>query len=109
MPPTHVQRAHVLSPAGWRIGASLLNEMRDGINQVQFQKGLSMTQFLARYGTEEKRHAAAVAYAHRYLAEVQYRFNRRFDMSAILQRLLAAAVATTPRPERFLRLAEHCG
>lgn len=32
-----------------------------GINQVQFQKGLSMTQFLERYGTEEKCHAAAVA------------------------------------------------
>jgi ribosomal protein L37AE/L43A len=32
-----------------------------GINQVQFQKGLSMAQFLERYGTEEKCHAAAVA------------------------------------------------
>ena len=43
-------------------------------------------------------------YAHRYLAEVQYRFNRRFD----LKRLLVAAVVTPPRPERFLRAAEHC-
>lgn len=42
-------------------------------------------------------------YAHRYLAEVQYRFNRRFDLSSILRRLLVAAVATTPRPERLLR------
>ena len=48
-------------------------------------------------------------YAHRYLAEVQYRFNRRFDLSSILKRLLIAAVATPPRPERFLRAAEHCG
>lgn len=48
-------------------------------------------------------------YAHRYLAEVQYRFNRRFDLSTILKRLAAAALATAPRPERFLRLAEHCG
>jgi hypothetical protein len=48
-------------------------------------------------------------YAHRYLAEVQYRFNRRFDLSSILKRLLVAAVATPPRPERFLRAAEHCG
>ena len=30
------------------------------INQVQFQKGLSMAEFLKRYGTEEKCHAAAV-------------------------------------------------
>ena len=48
-------------------------------------------------------------YAHRYLAEVQYRFNRRFDLSSILKRLLVAAVITPPRPERFLRTAEHCG
>lgn len=48
-------------------------------------------------------------YAHRYLAEVQYRFNRRFDLSSILKRLLIAAVRTAPRPERFLRTAEHCG
>ena len=48
-------------------------------------------------------------YAHRYLAEVQYRFNRRFDLSSILKRLLVAVVATPPRPERFLRAAEHCG
>ena len=48
-------------------------------------------------------------YAHRYLAKVQYRFTRRFDLSAILKRLLVAAVVTKPRPERFLRAAEHCG
>jgi ribosomal protein L37AE/L43A len=48
-------------------------------------------------------------YAHRYLAEVQYRFNRRFDLSSILRRLLVATVRTPPRPERFLRAAEHCG
>ena len=48
-------------------------------------------------------------YAHRYLAEVQYRFNRRFDLSSLLKRLLVAAVRTSPRPERFLRAAEHCG
>lgn len=48
-------------------------------------------------------------YAHRYLAEVQYRFNRRFDLSSILGRLLAASVSTPARPERFLRAAEHCG
>jgi ribosomal protein L37AE/L43A len=55
-------------------------------------------------------HAFAFAkYAHRYLAEVQYRFNRRFDLSSILKRLLVAAVSTKPHPERFLRAAEHCG
>jgi hypothetical protein len=48
-------------------------------------------------------------YADRYLAEVQYRFNRRFDLSAILARLLRASAVTRPRPERLIRMAVHCG
>jgi len=42
-------------------------------------------------------------YAHRYLGAVQYLFNRRFDLRAILRRLLVAAAATPPRPRRVLR------
>lgn len=32
-----------------------------GINKVQFQKGLSMREFMERYGAEAKCHAAVVA------------------------------------------------
>ena len=49
-----------------------------------------------------------VKYAHRYLAEAQYRFNRRFNLASILARLLHAACATTPRPAQFIRAAEVC-
>jgi hypothetical protein len=45
-------------------------------------------------------------YAHRYLAEFQYRFNRRFNMRTLLPRLLAALVAAPASSERRLRLAE---
>ena len=45
-------------------------------------------------------------YAHRYLAEFQYRFNRRFNMKTILPRLLAALVGAPPSSERVLRAAE---
>ena len=45
-------------------------------------------------------------YAYRYLGEYQYRFNRRFDLAALLPRMLVAAVRTGKRPERWLRLAE---
>lgn len=45
-------------------------------------------------------------YAPRYLAEYQYRFNRRFDLAAMLPRLLRAAASTAPRSEAWLRLAE---
>lgn len=48
-------------------------------------------------------------YAHRYLAEVQYRFNRRFDLSTILGRLIHASAVTKPHPERCLRAAEQGG
>ncbi|MES1936219.1 IS1595 family transposase [Salinisphaera hydrothermalis] len=45
-------------------------------------------------------------YASRYLADFQYRFNRRYDLSAILPRLLRAAAMTTPWTEDRLRMAE---
>ncbi|GFO62081.1 DDE transposase [Geomonas silvestris] len=45
-------------------------------------------------------------YPHRYLGEYQYRFNRRFDLAAMLPRLIAATVCTGRRPEAWLRTAE---
>jgi hypothetical protein len=52
-------------------------------------------------------HAFAFAkYAHRYLAEFQYRFNRRFNMKTLLPRLLAALVGAPPSSEHLLRAAE---
>jgi transposase-like protein len=45
-------------------------------------------------------------YAARYLSEVQYRFNRRFDLKSIFPRLLYAGAKTGKRTERWLRLAE---
>ena len=42
-------------------------------------------------------------YAHRYLAEVQYRFNRRYDLRAILQRLVCAAALTPNMSEAEVR------
>jgi hypothetical protein len=45
-------------------------------------------------------------YAHRYLAEAQYRFNRRFDLRAILPRLVRAACATAAQNRVFIRAAE---
>lgn len=45
-------------------------------------------------------------YAHRYLAEVQYRFNRRFDLRSILHRLVRVAATAQPRTRGFIREAE---
>ena len=43
----------------------------------------------------------------RYLAEFEYRFNRRYDLAAMIPRLTWAAVRTTPMPYRLLKLAEE--
>jgi transposase-like protein len=48
-------------------------------------------------------------YADRYLSEIQYRFNRRFDLGTLLKRLLRAAATTSPWPEHAIRLAEIGG
>jgi len=43
----------------------------------------------------------------RYLAEFEYRFNRRFDLKAMIPRLATASVKTQPMPYRLLKLAEE--
>jgi hypothetical protein len=50
-------------------------------------------------------HSIKPKHAQRYLAEFQYRYNRRFDLKTILPRLAYVALRTAPMPERLLRLA----
>jgi hypothetical protein len=45
-------------------------------------------------------------YAYRYLAEAQFRFNRRYDLHAILGELLNALVCAPRQPQRGIRVAE---
>ena len=45
-------------------------------------------------------------YAHRYLGEFQYRFNRRFDLGSMFKRLMTAAAKGKKVPEHKLRLAK---
>jgi transposase-like protein len=51
-------------------------------------------------------HAISKKHIPRYLAEFQYRHNRRYDLSAMVPRLLNACVHTPPMPMRILKLAE---
>ena len=91
-------------------------------NQVQFQHGLSIPEFMERYGTEEQYDKALEkarwlngyvcsntilgnvknaivgtyrwsrsAYFPQYLAGFHYRFNRRFNLKALLPRVIHAA------------------
>lgn len=45
-------------------------------------------------------------HAPRYLAEFEYRFNRRYDLAAMIPRLTRAGVPTPPMPYHLLKLAE---
>ena len=51
-------------------------------------------------------HKVSSPHLPRYLAEFCYRFNRRFDLAAMLSRLGYAAAHTPPMPNRLLKLAE---
>lgn len=44
-------------------------------------------------------------YNRRYLAEAQYRINRRFELPSLVGRLLHTCARTAPSPERWLRQA----
>ena len=54
-------------------------------------------------------HAINPKHLPRYLAEFCYRFNRRFDLQAMMPRFLVAAANTPPIPGRLLKLAEAYG
>ena len=49
-------------------------------------------------------HAVRPKYAQRYLAEFEYRFNRRFDLPESIPRLACIALRTPPMSERLLKL-----
>ncbi len=54
-------------------------------------------------------HKASLHNLPRYRAEFRNRFNRRFDLAAMLPRLGVAAARTPPMPYRLLTLvASHC-
>lgn len=78
--------------------ASVLNEKFRAVNTLIGNVKTALT------GTY---HAIKFAkYGYRYLAEVQFRFNRRYNMRAMLGSLLRAMVAAPRRPECGIRVAE---
>jgi transposase-like protein len=78
--------------------ASVLNEKFLAVNTIIGNVKTALT------GTY---HAIKFAkYAYRYLAEVQFRFNRRYNLRAILGSLVTALAQAPKRPERGIRVAE---
>lgn len=52
-------------------------------------------------------HAVSHKHIPRYMAEFQYKFNRRYDLAAMIPRLAYVALRTPPCPERKLVLADY--
>ena len=80
--------------------ASVLNEKFRAVNTLISNVKTALTNTycaikFAKYG-----------YRYRYLAEVQFRFNRRYDMLAIFGGMLRALVATPKQPGRGIWVAE---
>jgi transposase-like protein len=82
---------------------------RQAVEHAEFRRVNTVLSNLKTAITGTYHHFKFAKYADRYLAEVQYRFNRRFNLTTILVRLVRAAVLTRPRPEPFIRLAEVGG
>ena len=49
-------------------------------------------------------HSLKPKYAQRYLAEFQYRFNRRFSLCDLIPRLAYVCLRTPPMPEKLLKI-----
>ena len=49
-------------------------------------------------------HSLKPKYAQRYLAEFQYRFNRRFSLCNLIPRLVYVCLRTPPMPEKLLKI-----
>lgn len=77
--------------------ASVLNEKFRSVNTLI---GNIKTALAGTY------HAVNFAkYGYRYLAEVQFRFNRRYSMRTMLGNLLRVLATTSKQPERGIRVA----
>lgn len=51
-------------------------------------------------------HHVSARHLPRYLAEFCYRFNRRYELHQMVDRLANVAMKTPPMPQRLLKLAE---
>lgn len=78
--------------------ASVLNEKFRAVNMLI---GNVKTELTGAY-----RAIKFAKYGYRYLAELQFRFNRSYNMRGMLGSLLRAMVATPRQPEHGIKVAE---
>jgi len=69
-------------------------------------KAIALRYSPSEFSGSEKRVAK---YAHRYLAEVQYRFNRRFDLASMVPRFITAIMQTARCSRRQIQYVAEIG
>lgn len=87
----------------YKTGSGRQSALHPSFHWVNTVLGNLKSSILGTYRSVSKKHAA------RYLAEFQYRFNRRFDMPGMLCRLSLSSINSSPWPDHRLALAENCG
>ena len=91
----------------WFLAMHLLTRSKNNVAALELMRHLGVLLGNLKRALSGTYHAFDFAkYAHRTLAEAQYRFNRRFNLSSILARLIRAAVLTSPNPASLIRVAE---
>lgn len=101
----------------WFMAMQLLTQSKNNVSALELKRQIGVCYRTAWLLKHKLLEAMRLAEADRqltgrveiddaYLAEVQFRFNRRYDMPAMLGKLLGALVATPRRPERGIRVAE---
>ena len=101
--------AFSVSPASQRPGACT-RSARPGQDRRRLGRqpsnGSTRLSATSRLPSQEPTVPSTSKHVPRYLAEFEYRFNRRYDLAAMIPRLTWLATRTTPMPYRLLKLAE---
>jgi len=94
-----------LEKAGFRHRAIITGGGPDSVNCPEF-KWVNTMIGNVKNSIRGTYHAISEKHVPRYLAEFCYRFNRRFQLDKMVERLAYVAVHTTPIPQHELKLAE---
>lgn len=87
------EHTHTVIKAGGRAGCETENARWVNVVLSNLKRSLDGAYHAFRFAK----------YAHRYLAETMWRFNRRFDLTQLVPSLLAAAISSKPWTEPALR------
>ena len=100
--PTGFKRFGAVTQAGCTREAVIGGGGRAAVEKPEFYRASTVLGNL-KSALRSSCHSFEPKYAQRYLAEFEYRFNRRYSMPDMIPRLAYVALRTPPLPERLLK------